>query len=700
MPISAADLGFMIDRGTGLVRRGLASLRTRGLRASWERVLKQFRTVPAAQRVALYRPAAGAFAPFAVPGAVEPVASIVIPVYNQFEHTLECLRALAEHPPRVATEIIVVDDGSSDETPDCLPQVDRLRYLRRAGNGGFIAACNDGAAAARGEYLVFLNNDTVPQPGWLDALLATFEDHPDTGLAGAQLLYPDGRLQEAGGIVFADGSGWNYGRFEAADAPPFAHPREVDYCSGAAIALPTVLFRALGGFDTRYSPAYYEDTDLAFAVRAHGLKVLYQPASRVLHLEGATSGTDTSSGPKAHQVRNQSVFASKWAQALEAQPAAGSEPLAAALSHYPRQVLVIDSLTPRPDRDSGSLRLVNLMKLLRDEGTHVVFMPADRGFDGGYTRALQQAGIETWHAPYAAAFPAWLRAHGRRFDTVVVCRHYVMREMLPLLRLHAPQARLVFDTVDLHYLREQRAAEIDGDARGLRAAARTRSLELDVIARSDATLVVSEAERELLAVDAPGADVHVLSNLHTAGDAGLPFAQRRDVLFVGGFRHPPNVDAVCWFVREVWPQVRRAAPELAFHCIGGDVPEVVRSLAEEPGVHLHGHVPDLAPWLAGTRVSVAPLRYGAGVKGKVNQSMAHGMPVVATGCAVEGMHLTDGLDVLVADTPERFAEVLLVLYRDADLWQRLADHGRLNVERHFSPAAAREVVQQVLLQRG
>ncbi|KGM56625.1 glycosyl transferase [Lysobacter arseniciresistens ZS79] len=699
MPISAADLGFMIDRGTGLVRRGLASLRTRGLRASWQRVLKQLRPVPAAQRVELFRPEPGPFAPFTVPGAAEPVASIVIPVYDQLEHTLECLRALAAHPPKVAVEIIVVDDGSTDATADCLPRVGQLRYLRRSANGGFIAACNDGAAAARGEYLVFLNNDTVPQPGWLDALLATFEDHPDTGLAGAQLLYPDGRLQEAGGIVFADGSGWNYGRFEAADAPPFAHPREVDYCSGAAIALPTELFRTLGGFDTRYAPAYYEDTDLAFAVRAHGLKVRYQPASRVLHLEGATSGTDTASGAKAHQVRNRAVFAAKWAQALQAQPVAGSDPRAAALSHYPRQVLVIDSLTPRPDRDSGSLRLVNLLKLLRDEGAHVVFMPADRGFDGAYTRALQQAGVEAWHAPYAAAFPAWLREHGHRFDTVLVCRHYVMRGMLTLLRRHAPQARLVFDTVDLHYLREQRAARVNDDPRAHRTAARTRALELDVIARSDATLVVSEAERELLAVDAPGADVHVLSNLHAPGAAGLPFAQRRDVMFVGGFRHPPNVDAVCWFVREVWPLVRRSEPALAFHCIGGDVPEAVRCLGDLPGVHVHGHVPDLAPWLAGIRVSVAPLRYGAGVKGKVNQSMAHGVPVVATGCAVEGMHLTDGVDVMVADAPDRFAEAVLALHRDGDLWHRLADNGRLNVERHFSATAARDVVQRVLLRR-
>ena len=259
MPMSATHLRFLINRGTGLVRRGLASLRTRGWRASWARVLKQFRRVPQAQRVALYRPEGGPFVPFAVPGSTTPVASIVIPVFNQFDHTLECLRALAEHPPAAAVEIIVVDDGSSDATRDALPRIDGLRTLHRESNGGFIAACNDGAAAAKGEYLVFLNNDTVPQPGWLDALLATFAEHPRAGLVGAQLLYPDGRLQEAGGVVFRDGSGWNHGRFGAAEAPRHAFVRDVDYCSGAAIAIPRALFERFHRLVTTPPDAEVED---------------------------------------------------------------------------------------------------------------------------------------------------------------------------------------------------------------------------------------------------------------------------------------------------------------------------------------------------------------------------------------------------------------------------------------------------------
>ena len=693
MPLPA-EARFWVSRALGLWRRGWASLRTRGLAASWAGLLRQFRRnkIP---RQALYAPDATPFAPFAVPTSSVPRASIVIPVFGAFTHTLACLRAIAAHPPVADFEVIVVDDASPDDSLAKLRAIDGLRVHARKANGGFIAACNDGAGLARGEVLVFLNNDTVPQPGWLDALLATFDAHPDAGLVGAKLLYPDGRLQEAGGVVFADGSGWNYGRFDDPANCRYAYLRDADYVSGAAIAIPRALFERLGGFDSRYAPAYYEDTDLAFAVRAAGLRVLVQPASVVVHDEGTTSGTDVNTGPKAAQVRNQAVFAAKWRDALAAQLPAGSVPTPALLHRRQRQVLVIDALTPQPDRDSGSLRLVNLMRLLMEEGAHVVFVPANRSADGQYTAALQRMGVECWHAPHAARFPAWLREHGARFDVALVSRHYIAGEMLPLLRRYAPNARVLFDTVDLHYLRERRAAELAGDAAAMRAAMRTRDLELALIHEADATLVVSEVERALLAIDATGADVRVLSNLHRETPPGPAWSQRDGLLFVGGFRHPPNVDAVLWFAREVLPRIRAVRPTLEFHCVGGDVPHEIARLAELPGIRIHGHVPDLQPLLDGARVSIAPLRYGAGVKGKVNQAMAHGLPVVATTAAVEGMHLRDGEDVLVADDAAAFADSVLRLHGDEALWARLSANGRDNVARHFSLDAARAVVREL-----
>ena len=219
---------------------------------------------------------------------------------------------MQEHSGELAYEVIVVDDHSTDDTHEIIGRIPGLVYLRGETNAGFIASCNRGAAAARGKYLVFLNNDTTVTEGWLSALRETFEFEPQAGLVGSKLVYPDGRLQEAGGIIWRDGSGWNRGKFQDPTKPEFNYLREVDYCSAASLMIPAALFADLGGFDPKYAPAYYEDTDLAFKVRQGGRKVLYQPLSVVLHHEGVTSGTDTSSGTKQYQEVNRATFATAW----------------------------------------------------------------------------------------------------------------------------------------------------------------------------------------------------------------------------------------------------------------------------------------------------------------------------------------------------------------------------------------------------
>jgi GT2 family glycosyltransferase len=699
-PRSGANLlaraRFNVEKSRNALTRAGASLRRRGLRNTIRRALQELRGSGSKRPVALRIPASTPFAPFSVRGKHNPMASIVVPVYNHFEHTLTCLRALAASTDSTGFEVIVVDDASSDETALRMRDIAGVRYHRNVENLGFIGACNAGATLARGDYLVFLNNDTAVQPGWLDALIGTFDAHPRAGLVGAKLVYPDGRLQEAGGIVFRDGSGWNYGRFDDPQAPVYNHVREADYCSGAAIALPRALFERLGGFDALYSPAYYEDTDLAMKVRAEGLQVLYQPAATVVHFEGVTSGTDTSSGIKAYQISNQRKFLARWLDTLAGHPLPNSDIRRASEHRARRRVLVIDASTPMPDRDSGSLRLINLLALLREEGCAVTFFADNLLHDGPYTEALQSLGIQAWWKPWIRDVPAWFAEHGDSFDTIIVSRYFVASNYLALARRHAPQARFVFDTVDLHYLRQQREAEIAGDVAGMRAAQHARERELWLIRESDITLVVSPVEQELLAREAPGAHVELLSNVHRAKALPTGFSSRKDIVFVGGYRHPPNADAALWMAREIFPIIRAHRDDILLHLIGGDVTAEVLALGALPGVRVHGHVPDLDPYMDGCRIGLAPLRYGAGVKGKVNLSMAHGQPVVATPAAVEGMHLHDGIDVLVGADAQGFADAVLRLYDDPTLWQTLARHGIDNIERHFSFDAARKALRRVL----
>lgn len=675
-------------------RRGLASLRNRGLVGTWRR-LRQRPSAPPRFQASVPQPGATTDLRFQVQEA--PRASIIVPVYNQLAYTLGCLQALAQCGDTASFEIIVVDDGSSDDTARVIAAIPGLRFQRNPHNLGFIGACNAGAAFARGDYLVFLNNDTAVQAGWLDALLRTFVEHPDTGLAGSKLVYPDGRLQEAGGIVFSDGSGWNYGRFDDPADPRYNYVREADYCSGAAIALRRHLFESLAGFDSRYTPAYYEDTDLAMRVRERGLKVRYQPASVVVHFEGISSGTDLSQGVKAHQVVNQKKFLERWSDALAARhPPPGTDVMRAREHRCRHRVLVLDACTPTPDRDSGSLRMIELLRQLLDLDCAVSFFPENRAHDGRYTEALQQLGVEAWWHPWLQDVPAWLKAHGSRFDTVIVSRHYILSPLLPLLRQYAPQARLVFDTVDLHFLREEREAELAADPARQRAAARTRADELALIAASDLTWVVSPVEQSLLQRTLPGARIEVLSNIHSPRGAGPDFGSRRDLVFVGGYRHPPNVDAALWLIDDLYPRIRALRPDIRLHLVGGDAPDSLRRRAEQPGIRFHGYVSDLEALLDTCRVTVAPLRYGAGVKGKINQSLALGLPVVASHCAVEGMHLQHEIDALVADDAAGFVEAVLRLYEDAALWQRLVEGGLENTRRHFSPEAARAALRSAL----
>jgi glycosyltransferase involved in cell wall biosynthesis len=375
-----------------------------------------------------------------------------------------------------------------------------------------------------------------------------------------------------------------------------------------------------------------------------------------------------------------------------------SAPSATSANRAVRRFFVMDWRIPKPDVSAGERATWGLITNLRDLGFEVVFCPADLETADPYVSRLEKLGVTViTRRSGTKKVTDYLRANGAGFDAFYLIRYRVAEKILPTVREAAPTARVVFHDPDLHFLRELREAELSGSRRALAAANTTRSRELAVMDAVDHVVIVSDAELPLLREQLPDKPISVFPALYAdIVENPAPFSERRDIFFLGGFEHRPNVEAVIWFVRNIWPQVRDALPEVTFSIIGSSAPKQISKLGELPGVKFHGYVADLLPEIGRFRVSVAPLRYGAGIKGKVAAAMGAGVATICTTIAAEGMHIIDGVHALVRDDEAAFAAAVIDAYRDEKLWNELSGAGRDLVKANFGNAANRASFCRVL----
>lgn len=627
-----------------------------------------------------------------------PLVSIVIPVYNEFEYTYGCLCSILENSGDIPYEIILADDCSTDLTKDIREVVSHIVVSKTEENVRFLLNCNQAAKLAKGKYILFLNNDTKVHDNWLEPLVSLMESDDTIGMTGSKLVYADGTLQEAGGIIWQDGSGWNYGNGQDASLPEFNYVKEVDYISGAAIMIRRNLWERIGGFDERYVPAYCEDSDLAFEVRKHGYRVVYQPASVVTHFEGVSNGTDLSEGVKQYQVDNSRKLREKWKEELDRQyPNAVNVFRARERSKGKKIILFIDHYVPHFDEDAGSKTVYQYLKMFVDKGYGVKFIGDNYYKHEPYTTVLQQMGIEVLYGPYYAQHSRdWIRNNKSEINIAFLNRPHISEKYMELIHDECG-IKTIYYGHDLHFLRIRREYELTGDEKKRKQSEDWLQRELKLMRTADLSYYPSYIEEQEVhkidaAIKVKAITAYVFDDFHEDMDPDV--SKRKNIMFVGGFRHDPNADGVLWFLDKIWPEICREL-DMKFYIVGSHVPEEIKAFHGKNGIDVKGFVSDeeLERLYAECRLVVVPLRYGAGVKGKVVEALYNGSAVVTTSVGAEGIKGIEKASVIV-DEPEHFAAEVVRLYQDDESLSRLIRQGRRLIREQFSTDAVWSIIEK------
>lgn len=621
-----------------------------------------------------------------------PKVSIIIPVYNQLEYTLQCLQSIKNAKDATTYEVIVIDDCSTDETERVVSKIKGIVYHRNKENLGFVKNNNLAADLAKGEYLYLLNNDTKVKNGYLEWLLKVFETNPNAAVVGSKLIYPDGRLQEAGGIIFSDGRAWNYGMHHDPDGYNFNFVREVDYCSGAAILIKRDLFIELGKFDEQFCPAYCEDSDFQTTARENGYKIFYQPKSVVVHYEGTSNGKDLgdqTTGIKKYQAINKEKFYRKHKAFLSDHNHVHTEPSPnPGIVMFPKwkeNIYIFDDHLLTPDQDSGSQKFYNFMKILQErfQVTFLVrdpFHPVD-DFNKYYDM-LAQLGVRVVMNKgkrRAVDIRHFLTENKGQPKYIVLSRPEVAIKYFAMVKeLSDPDVKILYDTADMHHLRMQTQIEfvkknspdnIDTIRHYENYYSIYRATETFILRHVDQIWAITQEEKDYM-LSTLGIDpnkIVLVPNVLDVTPTENGYDKRKDMMFIGGYEHTPNVDAIVYFVAEIAPELKKRGIDIELKVLGSKA-HLLGKLSSDM-MDIIGFVEDPIPYFNDCLVAFYPLLTGAGMKGKITQALGLGLPVVTTDIGAQG-YIGAEEYMYIGNTTYELVDRIEEVLKDKAGWER------------------------------
>ncbi len=616
----------------------------------------------------------------------QPKLSIIMVTYNQPALTWSCLESLLREWRQGDFELIIVDNCSGAETQNLLARIRGAKIIRNQENIHFLRAANQAVEHACGEYLLFLNNDTLLTSGCIDNAMALFSNE-DIGVVGAKLIRPDGRIQEAGSKIFTDGSTESCGRGAALTDPRYLGIRDVDYVSGAFLMTKRELFTSIGGFDARFEPAYYEDVDFCAQVRAHGKRVVCTADSILIHVEKGSS--ESIERAESLTLRNRQIFRAKYADHSVYPRTQGGIPL-----------LVLDDFIPTAERGQGLPRAACLLRELCGLGYHPTFVPLNEdpnlNFKDFAGIPKEVKSILGYPRPKLKDF---LAKHGQSFTRVLVSRPANMDELIKYKSLLPPDARIIYDAEAIFASRSILKKQVET---GVRFSAEEIndivSIETRLAREADIVIAVSESEAVKLR-RAGVSNVQILAHGIQVDQNTPDFHSREGFLMVGPTleEDSPNSDGVIWFIDHIFPTINALMREsLAHFTLAGQSKVPLIRAKNSPYVDIAGLIPNLTETYNKRRVFVAPIRYSAGIPLKVIEASAHGLPSVITPLLAEQLGWRDGVECMIGEDAEDFAVKCKVLHSKPETWERIRRRAIERVAVEYSIEAFRSSVRSIL----